>query len=96
MINFGLIYGMSAFGLAQNLGIERSAAQSYMEKYFARYPSVAAYMDRTRNEARERGYVETVFGRRLWLPGLRRLLYRELLRPRHGHARRCRFSVPAR
>ena len=71
VINFGLIYGMSAFGLAQNLGIERSAAASYMEKYFARYPSVAAYMDRTRNEARERGYVETVFGRRLWLPDIR-------------------------
>jgi DNA polymerase-1 len=71
VINFGLIYGMSAFGLAQNLGIERSAAQSYMEKYFKRYPSVAAYMDRTRNEAREQGYVETVFGRRLWLADIR-------------------------
>ena len=68
VINFGLIYGMSAFGLAQNLSIERSAAQSYMDKYFARYPRVAQYMERTRNEARERGYVETVFGRRLWLP----------------------------
>jgi len=71
VINFGLIYGMSAFGLAQNLGIERAAAASYMEKYFMRYPSVAAYMERTRNEARERGYVETVFGRRLWLPDIR-------------------------
>ena len=70
VINFGLIYGMSAFGLAQNLDIERSAAQSYMEKYFARYPSVAKYMERTRNEAREQGYVETVFGRRLWLPDI--------------------------
>jgi DNA polymerase-1 len=70
VINFGLIYGMSAFGLAQNLGIERSAAQSYMDKYFARYPGVAAYMDRTRQEARERGYVETVFGRRLYLPDI--------------------------
>jgi len=70
VINFGLIYGMSAFGLAQNLGIERSAAQSYMEKYFARYPGVARYMERTRLEARERGYVETVFGRRLWLPDI--------------------------
>ncbi|HEX5767480.1 MAG TPA: DNA polymerase, partial [Burkholderiales bacterium] len=68
---FGLIYGMSAFGLAQNLGIERSAAQSYMSKYFARYPGVAAYMERTRNEAHERGFVETVFGRRLWLPDIR-------------------------
>ena len=71
VINFGLIYGMSAFGLAQNLDIERAAAQSYMEKYFSRYPSVARYMERTRNEARERGYVETVFGRRLWLPDIR-------------------------
>jgi DNA polymerase-1 len=71
VINFGLIYGMSAFGLAQNLDIERSAAQSYMDKYFARYPGVAQYMERTRMEARERGYVETVFGRRLWLPDIR-------------------------
>jgi len=61
---------MSAFGLAQNLGIERSAAQSYMGKYFQRYPGVAAYMERTRHEAKERGYVETVFGRRLWLPDI--------------------------
>jgi DNA polymerase I len=71
VINFGLIYGMSAFGLAQNLAIERSAAASYMDKYFSRYPGVAQYMERTRNEARERGYVETVFGRRLWLPDIR-------------------------
>jgi DNA polymerase-1 len=70
VINFGLIYGMSAFGLAQNLSIERSAAQSYMDKYFARYPGVAQYMERTRMEARDRGYVETVFGRRLWLPDI--------------------------
>jgi DNA polymerase-1 len=69
-INFGIIYGMSAFGLAQNLGIERAAAASYMDKYFARYPGVAAYMDRTRQEAREQGFVETVFGRRLWLPDI--------------------------
>jgi DNA polymerase-1 len=71
VINFGLIYGMSAFGLAQNLAIERVAAASYMDKYFTRYPGVAQYMERTRNEARERGYVETVFGRRLWLPDIR-------------------------
>jgi DNA polymerase-1 len=71
VINFGLIYGMSAFGLAQNLSIERSAAQSYMDKYFQRYPGVARYMETTRQEARERGYVETVFGRRLWLPDIR-------------------------
>ena len=70
VINFGLIYGMSAFGLAGNLGIERAAAASYMDRYFSRYPGVAQYMERTRNEARERGYVETVFGRRLWLPDI--------------------------
>jgi DNA polymerase-1 len=71
VINFGLIYGMSAFGLARELGIERSAAASYMERYFARYPGVARYMEETRQTAREQGYVETVFGRRLWLPEIR-------------------------
>ena len=68
VINFGLIYGMSAFGLASQLGIERAAAQSYIDRYFARYPGVADYMNRTRELARAQGYVETVFGRRLWLP----------------------------
>jgi DNA polymerase-1 len=71
VINFGLIYGMSAVGLAGNLGIERSAAQTYIAKYFDRYPGVAQYMERTRLEARENGYVETVFGRRLWLPEIK-------------------------
>ncbi|MCB1916696.1 MAG: DNA polymerase I [Rhodocyclaceae bacterium] len=71
VINFGLIYGMSAHGLARNLGIERSAAATYIDRYFARYPGVAAYMDRTRSEARDQGYVETVFGRRLHLPDIR-------------------------
>ena len=71
VINFGLIYGMSAFGLAGNLGIERAAAQNYIAKYFDRYPGVALYMERTRLEARENGYVETVFGRRLWLPEIK-------------------------
>jgi len=70
-INFGLIYGMSAFGLARQLGIERGAAQNYVELYFARYPGVKAYMDRTREQARENGFVETVFGRRLYLPDIR-------------------------
>ncbi|MYN29635.1 DNA polymerase I [Duganella levis] len=68
VINFGLIYGMSAFGLAGNLGIERGAAQSYIERYFARFSGVKQYMDDTRLQAKARGYVETVFGRRLWLP----------------------------
>jgi len=67
VINFGLIYGMSAYGLAANLGIERDAAKNYIERYFARYPGVARYMDETRALARSQGYVETVFGRRLWL-----------------------------
>jgi DNA polymerase I len=68
VINFGLIYGMSAFGLASQLDIERSAAQQYIDLYFARYPSVADYMRRTREQAKKQGFVETVFGRRLWLP----------------------------
>ncbi|WP_114662960.1 DNA polymerase I [Polynucleobacter necessarius] len=71
VINFGIIYGMSVFGLASNLGIERSAAQNYIAKYFDRYPGVAQYMERIRLEARENGYVETVFGRRLWLPEIK-------------------------
>ena len=66
-INFGLIYGMSAFGLAAQLGIERNAARSYIDRYFARYPAVAQYMEATRASARAQGYVETVLGRRLWL-----------------------------
>jgi DNA polymerase-1 len=66
-INFGLIYGMGAFGLASNLGITRDAAQSYIDRYFARYPGVAQYMAETRTLAHAQGYVETVFGRRLWL-----------------------------
>lgn len=70
-INFGLIYGMSPFGLAQQLGIERGAAKGYVDRYFARYPGVKAYMDDTRRQAAERGYVETVFGRRLYLPDIR-------------------------
>ncbi len=67
-INFGLIYGMSAFGLARQLGIERGAAQAYVERYFERYPGVKRFMDDTREQARQQGYVETVFGRRLYLP----------------------------
>jgi DNA polymerase-1 len=70
VINFGLIYGMSAHGLAKNLDIERSAAASYIDRYFARYPGVADYMARTRAEAADKGYVETVFGRRLHLPDI--------------------------
>jgi DNA polymerase-1 len=68
IINFGLIYGMSEFGLASQLGIERAAARTYIDRYFARYPGVANYMQRTRETARQAGFVETVFGRRLWLP----------------------------
>ncbi len=67
-INFGLIYGMSSFGLAQQLGLSRSQAQSYIDLYFARYPGVKNYMDTIREQAREQGYVETLFGRRLYLP----------------------------
>ncbi|MCZ6497327.1 MAG: DNA polymerase I [Gammaproteobacteria bacterium] len=67
-INFGLIYGMSAFGLARQLGIDRGQAREYVDLYFSRYPGVKAYMDRTRERAREHGYVSTVYGRRLYLP----------------------------
>ncbi len=70
-VNFGLIYGMSAFGLARQLGIERGEAQEYINRYFERYPGVRAYMDETRERARDRGYVETVFGRRLHLPEIK-------------------------
>jgi DNA polymerase-1 len=71
VINFGLIYGMSAFGLAQNLGIERSAATQYIERYFQRFAGVKRYMDQTRASAAQRGYVETMFGRRIELPDIR-------------------------
>jgi DNA polymerase-1 len=70
-INFGLIYGMSAFGLARQLGIDRGEAQGYVDLYFSRYPGVKAYMDNTREQARAQGYVETLFGRRLYLPEIK-------------------------
>jgi DNA polymerase-1 len=71
VINFGLIYGMSPFGLARQLGIDRGSAQKYVDRYFARYPGVKRFMDETRQSAREVGYVETVYGRRLYLPDIR-------------------------
>ena len=89
VINFGLIYGMSAFGLARQLGIERSAGAQYMERYFARYPGVAEYMQRTREIARSQGYVETVFGRRLWLPEIR-----SSNAARRGNAERAAINAP--
>ncbi|MCU1725479.1 DNA polymerase I [Pseudomonas sp. 7P_10.2_Bac1] len=67
-INFGLIYGMSAFGLAKQIGVDRKQSQAYIDRYFARYPGVLEYMERTRTQAAEQGYVETIFGRRLYLP----------------------------
>ena len=70
-INFGLIYGMSAFGLAKQLGIGRAEAQKYMDLYFERYPGVLEYMERTRQQADAQGYVETLFGRRLYLPDIK-------------------------
>jgi len=88
-INFGLIYGMGEFGLASNLGITRDAARSYIDRYFARYPGVAAYMEQTKAMARELGYVETVFGRRLWLPDLR-----GAKGPRQAAAERAAINAP--
>jgi len=88
-VNFGLIYGMGAFGLAQQLGIERGAAQQFIERYFQRYPGVAEYMARTREEARAQGYVETVFGRRLWLPDIK-----AAGGPRRAGAERAAINAP--
>ena len=88
-INFGLIYGMSAFGLASQLGLERSAAQAYIDRYFMRYPGVAAYMQRTRETARRQGYVETVFGRRLWLPEIK-----SVNKQRRDAAERAAINAP--
>ena len=88
-INFGLIYGMGVFGLASNLGITRDAAQAYIDRYFARYPGVASYMDMTRQLARDQGYVETVFGRRLQLPDIR-----AASGPRRQGAERAAINAP--
>ncbi|RXZ33704.1 DNA polymerase I [Oxalobacteraceae bacterium CAVE-383] len=89
VINFGLIYGMSAFGLAGNLGIERSAAQMYIDKYFMRFSGVRQFMDNTRIEAKANGYVETVFGRRLWLPEIN-----SPNGPRRAGAERAAINAP--
>jgi DNA polymerase-1 len=88
-VNFGLIYGMGAFGLAQQLGIERGAAAQFIDRYFNRYPGVADYMRRTREVAREHGYVETVFGRRLWLPDIK-----AAGGPRRSGAERAAINAP--
>ena len=88
-VNFGLIYGMSAFGLATQLNIERGAAQQFIERYFTRYPGVAAYTQRTRALAREQGYVETVLGRRLFLPDIR-----AASGPRRAGAERAAINAP--
>src|SRR5712672_215651 len=89
VINFGLIYGMSAFGLAQQLGLERATAQAYIASYFTRYPAVAKYMEETRKTARDRGYVETVFGRQLWLPEIK-----SSNPARRGGAERAAINAP--
>ncbi|MBT6273968.1 MAG: DNA polymerase I [Chromatiales bacterium] len=88
-INFGLIYGMSAFGLGRQLGIGRSQAQEYVDVYFERYPGVKAYMDRVRSEARDKGYVETVFGRRLYLQEINSRNYQ-----RRQYAERTAINAP--
>ena len=89
VINFGLIYGMSSFGLARNLGIENSAAKNYIERYFQRFAGVKRYMDETRQSAKDRGYVETVFGRRLYLPEIN-----SPNGPRRGAAERAAINAP--
>lgn len=88
-INFGLIYGMGEFGLAANLGITRDAARAYIDRYFARYPGVASYMEQTKAKAHDQGYVETVFGRRLWLPEMR-----GAKGPRQKAAERAAINAP--
>jgi len=89
VINFGLIYGMSAFGLARNLGIDGTAAKNYIQRYFERYPGVKHYMDETRLSAKSKGYVETVFGRRLYLPEIN-----SPNGPRRGGAERQAINAP--
>jgi DNA polymerase-1 len=89
VINFGLIYGMSAFGLARNLGIDNTAAKNYIQTYFARYPGVRQYMDNTRDQAKAQGYVETVFGRRLYLPEIN-----SPNGPRRAGAERAAINAP--
>jgi DNA polymerase-1 len=89
VINFGLIYGMSAYGLARNLGIDNTAAKNYIERYFARYPGVKHYMDHTKIEAKAQGYVETVFGRRLYLPEIN-----SPNGPRRAGAERAAINAP--
>ena len=89
VINFGLIYGMSSFGLAKSLGIDKTAARNYIQRYFERYPGVREYMERTRDQAREQGYVETVFGRRLYLPDIK-----SPNGPRRAGAERAAINAP--
>ncbi|MBU4423742.1 MAG: DNA polymerase I [Gammaproteobacteria bacterium] len=89
VINFGLIYGMSSFGLAKNLGIETKAAAAYIDRYFQRYPGVKQYMDETKAQAKARGYVETVFGRRLYLPEIN-----SPNGPRRAGAERAAINAP--
>ena len=89
VINFGLIYGMSAFGLARNLGIDNTAAKNYITRYFERYPGVRNYMERTREQARAQGYVSTVFGRRLYLPEIN-----SPNGPRRAGAERAAINAP--
>lgn len=89
VINFGLIYGMSAFGLARNLGIDNTAAKNYIERYFQRYPGVKRYMDETKLEAKAKGYVQTVFGRRLYMPEIN-----SPNGPRRAGAERAAINAP--
>ena len=92
-VNFGLIYGMSSFGLAKQIGVERQVAQNYMDTYFQRYPKVLEYMESTRKHAHQLGYVETLFGRRLYLPEINtRNIMRKSRRARRNQRAHARHS----
>jgi len=88
-INFGIIYGISSFGLARQLGVPQGEAKSYIDAYFARYPGIRAYMERTKEEARINGYVLTPFGRRCWIPGIA-----DKNPARRGYAERQAINAP--
>ena len=94
-INFGIIYGISAFGLARNLGIEREEACAYIKKYFERFPGIRDYMEETKAFARANGYVKTIFGRRIWIAGIKSKNHRSVSSANaKPSTRRCKAPPP--